>query len=102
MKSFQKSEPQRDVFENSSYNLKNLNSPVGQIKKREHQRKGNPRDDVDPLRPRRELGHPQAAAVLASWFKVDLALPHLGVAAAHQRLLQLQTSQGGRTRLIRG
>lgn len=59
--------------------------PVGEIEEREDEREGDARDDVDALGARRELGHPQAAAVLARRGHVDLALPHLGVhhAPAH-------------------
>lgn len=72
----------------------NKHSPIGQIEEREHQREGYPGYNVYPLGARRELGHPQPAAVLPGRVHVDLALPHL--VRATQRFLQLQTSQGTR------
>lgn len=54
---------------------KQVRGPVREVEESEYDWEEDPRDDVDALGPRRELGQPRPAAVFFPWLHMYFALP---------------------------
>lgn len=72
---------------------KQVRGPVREVEESEYDWEEDPRDDVDALGPRRELGQPRPAAVFFPWLHMYFARPHFihrhGILrVSYQRLLK--------------